>query len=152
MEALRGELSGHSSPMAWEGGPGAGQLQGGRTSSAGAAAFEAALEMETSSQASSTGAASSTTSGRRLGRSCRGGGSWSSQRALEAQVAELRQALDVAAAAQVRALCAYPCSSLHSLNQVSGGLHWTMRCHALSNDSVACRPCCNSASCQACVH
>ncbi|EIE24591.1 hypothetical protein COCSUDRAFT_62022 [Coccomyxa subellipsoidea C-169] len=75
VEELRGDSSGQSSPMAWD---------GTRTSSG---HFESALEMETSSQGSRQSRARTN--------------SWTSQRSLEAQIATLRQQLDISAATEV---------------------------------------------------
>ncbi|KAK9909691.1 hypothetical protein WJX75_006115 [Coccomyxa subellipsoidea] len=76
VEELRGDSSGQSSPMAWDGTT--------RTSSG---HFESALEMETSSQGSRQSRARTH--------------SWTSQRSLEAQIATLRQQLDISAATEV---------------------------------------------------
>ncbi|BDA42746.1 hypothetical protein COCOBI_03-6390 [Coccomyxa sp. Obi] len=75
VEELRGDSSGQSSPMAWDGTRG------------GSGNFESALEMETSSQGSRQSRARTN--------------SWTSQRSLEAQVAALRQQLDISAATEV---------------------------------------------------
>ncbi|CAL8467606.1 g7144 [Coccomyxa elongata] len=75
VEELRGDSSGQSSPMAWDG------------TRAGSGNFESALEMETSSQGSRQSRARTN--------------SWTSQRSLEAQVAALRQQLDISAATEV---------------------------------------------------
>ncbi|CAL5219504.1 g1346 [Coccomyxa viridis] len=83
VEALRGsDSSGQSSPMAWDAG----------VRAAAQAHFDAGAEMETSSQGSAGNSSS---------HSRPKSGSWTSQRALEAQVATLRQQLDIAAATQM---------------------------------------------------
>lgn len=99
VEALRGEAcSGRSSPMAWDGHR-LDMAAGGSGSLSLEASDDAAMDVESGSQASSEGPTSSREdhARREAGRP----GSWTSQRSLEAQVAALRQQLDVAAATQV---------------------------------------------------